>query len=270
MRFEVAKNRYHNKPIRYVERGRALGNGTYLRKINDEKYEVWMLMSHYVRDTYKHDWVRKDKQLSLFTIEPYGKETLITITNTEKDNLTASYRIEKWTGLCTVIRDYEMRFSTQGWSNGPTTYKWPALKAGVQFIVNTMGHLRLKEDQTIETSARFIDREKAKPFQENFNKLMKFGLLLTSIDAITYKDLRNRQDDTYLDDTHAVIRGEIEPNLRSVGDVLWSALWYNEKVSENEDKAVVSQRPRFERALKSMKKRIFKDAGLYKSKEYKA
>jgi hypothetical protein len=229
-----------------------------------------MLATHYIRDTYKHDWIRIDRQLSLFTIEPYGNETLITIVNTENDNLTASYRIEKWTGLFTAIRDFEMRFSTLSPRISRPMNQWPALKAGVQFIVNTMGNIRVKEDQTLETSARFIDREKAKPYQENFTKLMKFGLLLTSMDAITYKDIREKKDeDTYMKEVTAVIRGEIEPTMRSVCDVLWSTLWYNEKLSENEDKVVVSQRTRFERGLKSMKKSLFKDAGLYKSREYK-
>jgi hypothetical protein len=254
-----------------MERGRALGNGTYLRKINDEKYEVWMMMYTYVRDTYKHDWVRKDRQLSLFTIEPYGNETLITITNTETDNLTASYRIAKWTGLFTAIRDFEMRFSTLSPRISRPMNQWPALKAGMQFIVNSMGAIRVKENQTLETSARFLDKEKAKPYQENFTKLMKFGLLLTSMDAITYADIRDKKnEDTYMRDVTAVIRGEIEPTMNSVCDVLWSTMWYNEKVSENDNKAVVSQRPRFERALNTMKKRLFKEAGLYKSKEYKA
>jgi hypothetical protein len=229
-----------------------------------------MLASHYVRDLEKNDWVRKDKQLSLFTIEPYGDETLITITNTENDNLTASYRIAKWTFLFAVIRDFEMRFSTLSPRSSRPMNQWPVLKAGMQFIVNSMGAIRVKEDQVLQTSARFLNRDKAKPYQENFTKLMKFGLLLTSMDAITYKDLRSRDDDdAYLKDVNLIIRGEIEPTMRGVCDILWGALWYNEKVSQNQEKPVVSQRTRFSTQLNGMKKRLFKDAGLYESKEYK-
>jgi hypothetical protein len=39
---------------------------------------------------------------------------------------------------------------------------------------------------------------------------MKFGLLLTSMDAITYADIRDKKnEDTYMRDVTAVIRGEI-------------------------------------------------------------
>ena len=266
MRYTTAKNRFHKTIIRNKAFGRALGNATYLRQIEPEKYEIWMLDYTYVQNPETGNYERKHKQVSLFNIEPYGNETLITIVNHEPDNLTASYRISKWTGLFTAIRDAEMRFNIQGYRINRSIESWPVLKAGMQFIVNSMGNLRVKEGQRLETSRRYIDPEMSKPVKANFQKLRKFGQLLTSMDAVTYADTRIR--DRHMSELPKVIAGEMEPTLNTVCDVLWHDFWYNEKTNTDADQPVRDQLIRFERTLKVLKRRMFKQAGAYKSKEF--
>jgi len=271
MRFQVAKNRFHNKRIVYPEKGRALGNGTYLRKINDTKYEVWMAFSMWTQNE-NQDWIRSSKEVSLFTIEPYGDETLLTITNTKYDDLTASFRLRKWTGVSTVICAKELRFFTKdGYQEA--VYSLPVMTEGLQFIVDNLGKTRLKEGQALLTSVRFINKEKAKPVNDNYKKLLKFGQMLTALESVTYEDARHKKSEPYLSEVKRVLSGEIEPTFTSVCDLVWSDLRYNERnESDRHPNAhpVNNQRAKFVRGLVSLKKFLYKEIGVYQSKEYKA
>ena len=267
MRFEEAKNRFHNKLIRYPERGRALGNHTYLRKINDAKYEIWMAQRRWRIDIENNEWVRTIQEVSLFTVEPYEEETLLTITNTKYDNLTAAFRISKWGPVRACIVDKEMRFFTE---YGLPYYSLPVLKQGMQFIVNKLGSARLREGQPLQTSTRFINKELAKPVNENYNKLLKFGQMLTAIEAITFKDVRETESKTHLDHVKKVLKGETEPTIASVCEVIKTEFWFNQHSSDPNEKSVPNQRGRFERGLRKLKKKTYKEIGVYQAKDYVA
>lgn len=265
MRFEEAKNRFHNKQVRYPERGRALGNHTYLRKINDAKYEIWMAQNNWRMEN--DEWTRTIQEVSLFTVEPYGEETLLTITNTKYNNLTASYRISKWGPIRTCIVDREMRFFTE---YGLPYYSLPVLKQGMQFIVNKLGSARLKEGQPLQTSARFTNKELAKPVNKSYNKLLKFGQMLTAIEAITFKDVRETKFESPLYHVKKVLNGETEPTIASVCEVIKTEFWFNQHYAEPNETPVPNQRGRFERGLRKIKKKAYKEIGVYQAKEYVA
>jgi hypothetical protein len=272
MRFQEAKNRFHNSPIRYPERGRALGRATYLKKIDERKYEVWTLIPAYERND-DDDWVRKDRPVSLFTIEPYGVNspieslTLITVTNTEYNDLKVSVRIGRWINIFTRIRDSELRFNLT-YSTVKTLHSMPALTQGVQFLVNSFGKVSLKEGQVLRTSQRFINKEKAKPVKERLEKLTKFGKLLTQMDTFTYGDLRTMKSKIYMTDIHKVMAGEIEPNMASVCDLIWANPWLRGKRDAPETKIIPKQANLFLSSIEKNKRLLFKKANVYEAKEY--
>jgi hypothetical protein len=267
MRFKTAQNRFTKGRIVNLDKGRALGNGTYLRKLNDDKYEIWAAFPIWVQNE-NGNWIRSSKESSLFTIEPYGDETLLTITNTRYNDRTASCRLWKWTGVRTCICDKELRFFPTYDDLSKPVYSLPALTEGVQFIVNSMGNPRLKEGQPLRTSVRYVNKDLAKPIQENYNKLLKFGQMLTAIEAVTYADTHFKKSEPFLSDVKKVLKGEIEPTIASVCEVLWQQFWYKEK-SDTSETVVEHQRTRFERGLRTMKKMLYKEIGAYEPKPYK-
>ena len=264
MNFIHAKHRYENTNIRYPERGKALGNGTYLYKINNEQYEVWCYLHTY--DYEKREYVKRRK--SLYTVEPLPNgETLLTITNKEHNQQTVGHRLRKWARINAHIADGELRFKPFGFNSPyvPIT-SWPALTEGLQFVITNHGYTVLKSDQKLRTSERFVNREKAKPIRERYNKFVKFGKLLTTMDALTYKDVFSNSSN--LSKAFDVMEGKAEPTLEAVCAVVWQSFWWKEKNNQSTD-VVKNQSQRFLTEVGSLKRKFYKAAGLYESKEYK-
>jgi hypothetical protein len=259
MRFKEAVSRYKQKRILNVERGMALGNYTYLRKINEEKYEVTMGLGTYVKqpdDEYEYVRTRQP----LYTIEPKGDQTLITITTNKMNCMTVSHRISKWLSMEVFICDSTMRYRLP-YEARTSHHCSPALYEGMQFLKHDGG--RMESITPTKTSARFLNLEKSKPYRANAIRFKKFAKLLTAMEAVTYEDSKHR-DNRDVKVLREVILGHIEPTYEAVCEVISFDIGWRE---QDRTGVVNNQKEKFDSQIDRLIKSIYKQEGLYEAKE---
>jgi hypothetical protein len=259
MRFKEAVSRYKQKRVTNVERGLSLGNYTYLRKINEEKYEVAMGEGRYVeKPDGTHEYVRTRQPL--FTIEPQGDQTLITITAKRMNCMTVSHRISKWLYLYAFICDSVMRYRIPN-VDRTTAHSSPTLYEGMQFLMQNGG--RMENITPNKTTARYLNAEKAKPFRANAIRFKKFAHLLTAIEAVLYEDTRHQAyRDTKL--LREVILGHSEPSYEAVCEVMSFQIGWRQQDMTG---IVPNQTQKFNFQIDRLIKVIYKQEGLYEAKE---
>ena len=259
MKFKEAVSRYKQKRVTNVERGIALGNYTYLRKIDEKKYEVTMGEGHYVeKPDGTHEYVRTIQPL--FSIEPQSDQTLITITAKRMNCMTVTHRISKWLNLNVFLCDSVMRYRIP-YQERTTAHSSPTLYEGMQFLLQKGG--RIESITPNKTSARFLNLEKSKPYRANAIRFKKFARLLTAMEAVTFEDTKHK---TYREVklVREVILGRSEPTYEAVCEVLSFQIGWREQDMTG---IVPNQTQKFDFQINRLIKSIYKEEGLYEAKE---